>query len=142
MEGIDLNVVKEIEEDNKEEFLDTEIWLETYSHIDSNGDLIVEDVDKEEELLDSVLVNDEILPLEERFMSRPTALYLMNQCWIDLTGLDIAIEGEQVYQKLKEVSDPKQYYEVIIVIGNKTYKTGMKVGYIQEELNKLFESLV
>lgn len=128
------------EEDEKEEddsFMDLDVWVDTYSHIDQNGDLIIEDEEEWNEESNSIV--HELGPIETRVMNKPHVLYLMQEAWVDLTGLDIETTGEEIYQGLRKLHDPNEFYEVVLVIGKNTFRTGIKVGYISEEIEKLFK---
>ena len=128
------------EKDDTTAYMDIDEWSTTYTHIDANGDLIVED-NGEEQDDDDLSSIGELLPIEERFVQKCNVLYLMNECLIDLTGLDLKTDGEEINQGVQRLMSPDGFYNVVYVIGNKTVKTGFKVKYIEDELNALFDNL-
>ena len=138
-----LNAILESTASEKDEaikYMDLDEWATSYTHIDANGDLIVEDVDKDEDEDDLSTVG-ELLPIEERFIKKCNVLFLMNECLIDLTGLDVKTEAEEINQGVQKLAIPDGFYNVVYVIGNKTIKTGFKVNYIDKELEALFDNL-
>lgn len=128
------------EKDEAIKYMDLDEWATSYTHIDANGDLIVEDVDKDEDEDDLSTVG-ELLPIEERFIKKCNVLFLMNECLIDLTGLDVKTEAEEINQGVQKLAIPDGFYNVVYVMGNKTIKTGFKVNYIDKELEALFDNL-
>lgn len=123
------------EKEDSTEYIPEDEWLLNYTHIDSNGEYIVESADEEEDADE----DDEttILSAEDRFGTRCNVLYLMSECIIDFTGIDKDI-AEEINQEIQKLTKPDAYYDVIYVIGNKSIKTNFKIDYIVDTIDKLF----
>ena len=125
------------EEDDNVVMLDE--WALNYTHIDANGDLISEEVDEFES---DYWINDEEDNIIDFDVEAPHVVYLMNECLIDLTGLDIQTDAETINQEVQKLSNKDAYYNVVYVIGNKVIKTDFKVPYIQKELDAIFNHVL
>lgn len=119
-------------------YVEPELWLQTYSKIDADGNLIVEDEEEFEEIEDTVVLN-ELMPYEDRFAEECHSLYFQHECWVDLTSYNIQKEGNDIYQELVKLHNPTEFYDLILVIGKKTIQTGIKIGHIPKEIDKIFE---
>lgn len=128
------------EKDEASQYMDLDEWATTYTHIDANGDLIIEDTGDDEDEDDLSTVG-ELLPIEDRFIKKCNVLFLMNECLVDLTGLDVHTDAEQINQGIQKLMTPDGFYRVVYVFGNKTVKTEFKVNYIEDEINALFDNL-
>lgn len=127
-------------EEDKVEYMDLDEWSTTYTHIDANGDLIVEDSENEDP--DDVTTIEELAPIEEREdYNKSNVIYLMSECLIDLTGLDFSTEAEFVNQEVQKLTSPDGFYSVVYVMDNKTIRTNFKVNYIESELEDIFTRL-
>lgn len=132
--------VFEIEDaDDKQEFIELDEWSMNYTHIDANGDLVEEVVESDEK--DYWAVDEDDLNIDFS-IDLPRVMYLMNECLIDLTGLDINTNAELINQEIQRLSDPNAYYSVVYVIGNKVIRTKFKVGYIQKEIESVFAKVL
>jgi DNA polymerase I-like protein with 3'-5' exonuclease and polymerase domains len=135
-----LEVVLSKEVDDTTAYMDTDEWAATYTHIDSNGDLIVEEENEEEP--DDIGTITELLPVEERTVSECHCLYLMNECLIDLTELDWSTEAETVNQEIQKLTKPDGYYNIVYVVGKRTIKTRLKINYVENEINEIFDKVL
>ena len=138
---LDLVINKEAEKDESgTDFIPIDEWATNYTHIDANGDLIIEEVDEyETEDVDNV---EELLPIEDRKVDAVRVLYLMNECLIDLTNMDFNTTAEIVNQRVQKLCSDSSYYHVVYVIGNKTLRTSFKIGYIPNELEALINEVM
>lgn len=133
-----VNMVEATEEDYTM-LEDTDEWLETYSRIDQFGNLIQEEPDEYAGLDD--VVQHELLPIEDRVVEKSHVIYMMQECWIDLTDYDITTDGEKVHQGIQKLADPNEWYEVVYIIGRKAIRPKLKVGHIPQQIEDLFKNL-
>lgn len=133
---LDTLVAKD-ERDDVEQFMELDEWTQTYTHIDANGDLIVEQVESDGTENDDPNTVDIYLP-EDVHVNKCNVMYLMNECLVDLTGLDMKTEAEEINQGVQKLATPDGYYHVVYVMGDKTLKTNIKVNYIEDEIEALF----
>lgn len=136
-------VVSDTPEDtgSSQEFVEFDEWASTYTHIDANGDLIQEAVSEEDEEYYKEYEFDEIEGYSDN-IEAPRVLYLINECIVDLTHLDIDKEGELINQEIQKLTSPDGYYSIVYLIKDKTIKTNLKIGYLQDELNAIFERVL
>lgn len=132
---------REVIEEDTTEYMDVDTWTNTYTHIDANGDLIIETTEDENES-DGYESYDELLPVEDRVAERCDVLYLMNECLIDLTDLDLSTVAEEINQGIQKLSNPKGYYSVVYVIGSQTLRTNFKIDYIPDDIKNLFDKVL
>ena len=128
---------EEFVEESYEDRMDLDVWVDAYTSIDQFGNMIVENEEEWEE--ESDVIVSELGPVETRVMNKPHVLYLMQEAWVDLTGLDLATEGERIYQGLRQMHNPNEFYEIVLVIGKNTKRTGIRVGYETEKIEELFK---
>lgn len=141
-ENGDIIEVVDFTDDSKtEEVTVIDEWAEKYIYTDQFGDVIEEEVDEYEDTHGIIL--DELLPIEDRVCERCDSVYLLSECLIDLTNYDITSTGEKIHQQIAKLHNPKEYYSVVYVIGNKTLNTNFKIPYcpdkITEIINKVME---
>ena len=129
----------EPEIDAEENFIEVDEWSLNYTHIDANGDLISEEVDESESEYWIYSEEDAEIDFD---IDVPHVIYLMNECLIDLTGLDIKTTAEEINQEVQKLADENAYYTVVYVVGNKTIRTNFKVPYIQKELEAVFTQVL
>lgn len=124
----------EVEDEDKTQYMDMDEWAATYTHIDANGDLIIEQESDEyfEEDLDY-----EFDPLDDGPGEDVSCLYLMNECLIDLTGLDVNGAAEYINQEVQKLSTPDAFYPVVYCMGAKLIPTPIKVPYIPDKIKAL-----
>lgn len=136
-----LSQTPEVEVDDKSEFMDVDEWALSYTHIDPDGNLVQEDVSEEDE---EYYANDSYEDIEgySNNIEVPRVMYLMHECLVDLTHLDIDKEGEVINQEIQKLSNPNAYYNVVYILGNRTLKTNIKVGYIAEEITAIFNRVL
>lgn len=139
LEEIKNRIYDEEDIEDKSEFIELDDWSLNYSHIDANGDLIEEEVEEDDK--DYWVYNEDDLNIDFS-IELPHVMYLMNECLIDLTGLDIGTSAEMVNQEIQKLTRPDAYYSVVYVIGNKTIRTNFKVDYIQKELEAVFAKVL
>lgn len=125
------------EKEDTSQYMDTDAWMTTYSHIDANGELIVEEDEAEYE--DDTEVDEELY-YEENDVDPVTVLFMLNECIVDLTEFD-AETAEEIHQEIYKLSDPNEYYSIVYIRGYKTVKTEMKIGYKIKEIEALFNSI-
>ena len=130
---------EELKEDTSSNFAPIDEWAEKYIYTDQFGD-VIEEVDEEEEVITEFV--DELLPIEERVAERCDVLYLMSECLVDLTNYDISTTGERIHQRIAKLHNPKEFYNVTYVIGNKTLKTGFKIGYVPEKITEIINNVM
>lgn len=126
-----------IEEDDTSQYMDIDEWSTTYTHIDANGDLVTEDIEGDYE--DNTEVDDDLLPMEDRQIEELSVLFLLNECIIDVTNLEMSTQAEYVHQGIRKLNNPNGYYKVIFVNGYKSIETEYRVDYIEKEIKTLFE---
>lgn len=131
--------VKVQEKDDTSSYIELDEWATQYAHIDANGELITEEVEGDYE--DDTEVEEELPPLEERDVKPVSVLFMLNECLVDVTGMDLATDGEYLHQELIKMSDPNEYYTVVYVDGYKTVKTNIKIGYKLKEIEQLFNNI-
>ena len=102
--------------------------------------MVIDNEDEWDEESDVVSLNEG--PVEDWTINKPHVIYMMQEVWVDLTGLDIATEGERIYQGIRKMNNPDEFYEVVLVIGKNTMRTGIKVGYNVEAIESLFREKV
>lgn len=136
-----LNHQTESEKDEVEEYRDTDEWLLNYTKIDAYGNLISEEVSEEEkdywdtpEYWD---IND-----YDKDIEVPRVIYCMNECIVDLSGLDMDKEAEMVNRGVQALCNPDAYYSVVYVMGSKTIRTPYKIGYLVNEIEEVFDSVL
>ena len=129
-----------IDDDNRQEFMETDTWLDTYAHIDANGDLIEEIDEFGEEEEEEFATFDEMAE-EERYVTESPFIYMMSEVLIDISSLDIKGNGEIFHRGVAALSDPNAYYQVIYVQGSRMVRTNMKIGYYPEELDALYKQV-
>lgn len=127
------------EKDDVTEYMDIDEWSTTYTRIDANGDLIVEDMEGDYE--DHTYDDEDILPIEDRDTAPASVLFLLNECLVDLTGMDMEVDAEWLNQEIQKLSKPNGYYTVVYVNGYKTVATEIKVDYCVKEIEALFEKV-
>ena len=127
------------EKDDVTGYMDIDEWSNSYTRIDANGDLIVEEMEGDYE--DKTEVDDDILPIEDRDTERSSVLFLLNECLIDITGMDMETDAEYVHQEIQKLSNPNGYYTVVYVNGYKTISTDIKVDYCIKEVEALFNKV-
>lgn len=135
-----MSVVPEAEE-IEDSFVDVDEWALSYTRIDANGDLIQEAVSEEDKdyYADMDYADNEDY---NKNIEAMRVLYLMHECIVDFTNLDIDGNGEVINQEIQKLTDSNAYYDLIYVMGNRTIKTGKKVGYIQEEIQSVFNRVL
>lgn len=133
---VELEVIPE-QKENTEQFIDTDTWMTTYTHIDANGELIVEEDDSDYE--DDTEVDTSLI-YEDIDVDPVTAIFMLNECLIDLTDFDEE-QAEEFNQELFKLADPNEYYTVVYCRGYKTVKTDMRIGYKQKEIDTLFSKI-
>ena len=134
--------VMETDTVDKSQFMEYDEWASTYTYIDSNGDLIREENETDEYENDTEEVDiEELLPIEERTADECTSLFLMNECLIDITSIGINNTSEDIYKAISQLHQPDGYYTVIFVMGNKTIKTPIRIGYIPDEVDAIFNEV-
>jgi hypothetical protein len=139
---LEVIVSKPVEAEDTTQYMDMDEWSTTYTHIDANGDLIVEEAgDDNNGDADDISNVEELLPVEERCVRNPDVLYLMDECVIDLTNLKTAEEQEAVNQGVQKLTIPDGYYTVVYVIGNKTMRTPLRINYLEDEVNAVFDEV-
>ena len=127
------------EKDNTEHYMDIDEWSTSYTRIDANGDLIVEEMEGDYE--DKTEVDDEILPIEDRDTDDPSVLFILNECLVDLTGMDMDTDAEFIHQGIQKLSKPNGHYNVVYINGYKTVQTDIKVDYCVKEIEDLFNKV-
>lgn len=125
------------EKDDTSEYMDVDTWMSSYTHIDANGDLIIE---KDESDYEDDTEVDEELYYEEYDVAPVSVLFMLNECIVDLTDFD-AEQAEELNQRLFELSNPNEYYTVVYIRGYKTVKTEMRVGYKLKEIEEIFSNI-
>lgn len=129
------------ESESASEFIAADEWADTYAHIDANGDLIQEEMSEDEQAYYEVPEFDEIDGYSDNIES-PRVLYLLNECIIDLTGLDKDSQAEAVNQQIQKIASPTSFYSVVYVIGEQTIATNFKIGYMQKEIEAIFDNVL
>lgn len=135
-------VMHESESEDKTQYMEYDEWASTYTYIDSNGDLIREENENDEYENDEEEVEiEELLPIEERTVSECTSLFLMNECLIDITSIGINNTSEDMYKEISKLHNPRGYYSVVIVMGTKTIKTPIRIDYVPEKIDAIFNEV-
>ena len=129
------------EKDENESFMELDEWVTSYTQIDANGDLIIEAVEgmEDDTSLTDVVVGDEDEASVLELAPASNVIYLMSECLVDLTGLVDTPRGERINQGIQQLSRPEGFYKVVYVMGERLFKTKLRVDYIPEELEKLFD---
>ncbi len=130
------------DKDLRDEFMETDEWALSYAHIDANGDLVEEEVSEEDREYYEVTSYEDVEGYSDD-IEIPRALYLLHECMVDLTGLDIDKEGEQINQAIQALCEPDAYYDLCYIMGNKPpIKTGRKIAYRPDEINGIFNNVL
>lgn len=139
LEEVVAQVVSDNDDEDKESFIELDEWAATYTHIDANGDLIQEEVSQEDR--DYYYADDGYEDNEDysKNIETPRVLYLMHECLVDFTGLDINGVGEDINKEILKMADGNAYYDLVYVMGSRTIKTGKKIKYLQEEIQSVFD---
>lgn len=116
--------------------IELDTWIASYSHVDANGDLITEDIDEDDFVDEDQL--EELKPVEEQ-ITNSHVIYMMNQCWVDLTAYNIKTTGEAINQEIAKLANPDEFYEVVYIIGKTVLRSGLKVGYIEDKIEEIFQ---
>ena len=143
LEQIQNSVKPESDEDDTDfsEGMDMDEWANNYTHIAADGSLIEEEVDQEDEDYWSMDYYDKVEGYSDN-IEVPRVMYLMSECLIDLTHLDMDKEAEEINQEIQKLCDPNAYYSIVYVMGNRTLKTNLKIGYLHKELEEIFDRVL
>lgn len=134
---VSMSVVDDDQAD-KQQYMDLDEWSVTYTYIDANGDLITELAEGDYE--DQTTGDDNFIPEDElEKVEGPRFMYCLNECIIDLTGLDVLGIDESINQKVQQLCSDDAFYNVTYVRGYITIKTPYKIGYVADELQKIFD---
>ena len=130
------------EVEDKTQYMEYDEWVSTYTYIDANGDLIREDNELNQYENDEEEVEyEELLPLEERTVNVCPVIFLMNECLIDITPIGINDTSEEIYQRIAQLNEADGYYTVVFIKGLKTIKTPIRIPYIPEKLQDIFDEV-
>lgn len=133
--------INEEEEDEVNPLMEVDEWVEGYARVSADGDLIVEDVSTEDaEYYADSLMYDEVEGYSEN-IETPSAIYLMNECIIDLTHLTEE-QTELFNQKIQEITSPSGFYTVVYILGHKTLKTPLKIDYKTEDITSILTEVL
>lgn len=125
-------------DDDYSDLMEVSEWTEAYAHIDQYGDLVIDNEEEWEEE-NNIIYAEDAFKGEVDILNKPHALYIMQEVWVDITGMDIKGNGDAIYQGLKAMHDPEAYYNVILVMGKRTIPTGIKIHHDMAAIEKLFE---
>lgn len=127
------------EKDSTDSYVSIDEWANNYTHIDANGDLISEDIEDADYYADDE-ESDEYDYADEK-VEDVSVLFMLNECLVDFTGMDMTTDGEYIHKGIQALSDPNEYYSVVYMNGYKTVDTGMKIGFKEKEIKELFENV-
>lgn len=122
-----------------DEGMDTEAWIEGYTHIDQDGNLI--DESDEDEEYDVYKTFDEFEEPVEPLQYTPY-VYCMSEVFVDISDLDITTNGEVVHQEIMKLTKPDAPYTLYYVQGNKNVRTKYKIEYCPAELDRIFAEVI
>ena len=137
LESLVNKVVEQEVDEEEEQLMDLDEWSANFTRVDAEGNLIQEEMSEEDKDYWAPSYYEDIEGYADN-IEAPRVMYLMSECIIDLTHLDLDGEGEVINQEIQRLCNPKEYYNVVYVIGNKTIKTQYKIGYLYEELTEIF----
>lgn len=132
-------VVKEIQDDSDDNvsYVDFDDWSENYVSITPDGDVQVENDNSDDDYY-----NYEVTDIETDMGDEyDPVVFLLNECIIDITDLDIKTNGEVFYQELRKIAKPNGYYNVVLVSGIKTVKTDINIDYCPDDIKSLLEKV-
>lgn len=126
-------IVKEYDEDRKN-FADFD-ELSEFIQFDDDG-TVIEDQDEED-------APEEDLPEEDMLSftdyKRNYCTYMLSDVIIDLSEFDdLPATAEEMNQAIARLCKPKEYYRVQYLRKGKLWDTKLRIGYIPEEVDKLF----
>lgn len=131
-----MNVIDADEDDT--ELISANDYMESYARIDAEGNFIEEEMSEEDKEYWGVEEENYFTEDYATGIEVPRVMYLMNECVIDLTGIDMKI-AERINQRIQKLSTKGAYYSVVYVIDTHTINTGFKLGYIEDEIMNVFK---
>lgn len=115
---------------------DTE-WLEQKIRITEDGDLEGEEVDEVDD--GKIDYNEDIN--EEQTPAAPPVLYIMNAVMISLDKMTTE-QQKEFHKRVSELCKPDSYYEIVYLKGSEEYRTGLKIDYIQSQIDELYKEVL
>lgn len=111
--------------------------LEKFIEFDENGEIVVDD------MVDEAADDEEDdMPVDEepfKNFKRTYCTYMLSDVIIDLSDFDdLPVTAEEMNQSIARLCNPKEYYRIQYLRKGKLWDTKLKVGYIPEEIDKLF----
>jgi hypothetical protein len=115
--------------------------LEEFIQLDENGELITDDDDSEEEEDDiSTVIGLESKQVE--VIKRTYNVFTLSDVIVDLSDFRVGDEGsEEINQAIAALHNPKEYYTVVYSINNKLIKTGIRIGYVPDTIDKIIDDV-
>ncbi len=128
---------EDFKEDTPEYTESLDEWVNHYAYTTADGELIEESDEDENEEMGATEIEDEESSIQEQG-EELHVLYTSTDCLINITGLDPKGIGQKIHEGVIALSNPDEFYRVVYISGSKIIDTGMHIGYISEEIEKLF----
>lgn len=126
---IDAEAVEWSEEDSE--------WLEHYVQVTSEGDL-VDEYSEDESEEGSLDYNEDINDLGSTEVVNSAILYVLDSVIISLDDLNVE-QMKSLNDEICKLHSDENYYKLVYVGNGKTHITDIKLGYIQNVLEDLYE---
>lgn len=120
--------------------MDMEDWMEGYTHIDQDGNLVDETDEDAEYDVYKTFDDDWDTPTEP--IKYTPYVYCMSEVFVDISDLDIETQGEKLHQGIMKLVKPDAPYTLYYVKGNRNVPTKYKIDYVPAELDKLFTEAI